>query len=139
MWTHDVRVDFHRDRDERLALSGGPERHPRSSSVLFLNAVRGGALAVTAQPPEPRNPAQVPLPLEADLVGPRPNRLAMFDGRLTHGVLDAGNGVPIARLRRRGQLRLTLVMNGWARRPHGVPAFEEAGRYRALALTRPGS
>jgi hypothetical protein len=136
MWTHDVRVDFHRDRDERLALSGGPERHPRVSWVLFLNEVRGGALAVTGQLPEPTNPALVPLPLEADLVAPRSNRLAMFDGRLTHGVLDARNGVPTARLRPRGQLRLTLVMNGWARQPHGVPGFEEAGRYRALAVER---
>lgn len=134
MWTHDVRVDFHRDRDERLALAGGPDRHPRVSSVLFLNQVQGGALAVTAQAPEPTHPALVPLPLEADLVGPRANRLAMFDGRLTHGVLDARNGVPTSRLRRRGQLRLTLVMNGWARRPRGVPTFEEAGAYPSLAL-----
>jgi len=138
MWTHDVRVDFHRDRDERLALGGGPERHPRVSSVLFLNRVRGGALAVTAQAPDPRNPALVPLPLEADLVGPRPNRLAIFDGRLTHGVLDARNDVPVSRLRARGELRLTLVMNGWARRPRGVPGFEEAGVYGALALGRSG-
>ena len=134
MWTHDVRVDFHRDRDERLALAGGPERHPRVSSVLFVNRVRGGALAVTAQAPESTNPAMVPLPLEADLVGPRPNRLALFDGRLTHGVLDARNAVPTSRLRRRGELRLTLVMNGWSRRPRGVPTFEEAGVYRVLAL-----
>ncbi len=134
MWTHDVRVDFHRDRDERLALAGGPDRHPRVSSVLFLNRVRGGALAVTAQPPEPANPAMVPLPLEADLVGPRPNRSALFDGGLTHGVLDARNAVPTSRLRRRGELRLTLVMNGWARRPQGVPTFEEAQAYRVLVL-----
>jgi len=134
MWTHDVRVDFHRDRDERLALGGGPDRHPRASSVLFLNQVQGGALAVTAQRPEPANPAMVPLPLEADLVGPRPNRLALFDGRLTHGVLDARNAVPTSRLRRRGELRLTLVMNGWARRPRDVPTFDESGAYRALAL-----
>ena len=133
MWTHDIRVDFHRDRDERLALAGGPERHPRVSSVLFLNRVRGGALVVTAQAPDPRNPALVPLPLEADLVGPRPNRLALFDGRLTHGVLDARNAVPTSRLRRRGELRLTLVMNGWGRRPTGVPTFEEARAYRQLA------
>jgi hypothetical protein len=134
MWTHDVRVDFHRDRNERLALAGGPDRHPRVSSVLFLNRVQGGALAVTAQPPEPANPAMVPLPLEADLVGPRPNRLAMFDGRLTHGVLDARNAVPTSRLHVRGELRLTLVMNGWARRPTAVPTFEEARAYAALAL-----
>ena len=134
MWTHDVRVDFHRDRDERLALGGGPDRHPRVSSVLFLNRVQGGALAVTAQAPDSRHPALVPLPLEADLVAPRPNRLALFDGRLTHGVLDARNTVPGARLRQHGELRLTLVMNGWARRPHAVPTFEEAGLYAALAL-----
>jgi len=133
MWTHDIQVDFHRDRDERLALAGGPERHPRVSSVLFLNRVRGGTLAVTAQRPDRRNPAMVPLPLEADLVAPRPGRLAVFDGRLTHGVLDARNQVPVARLRRRGQLRISLVMNGWARRPRGVPTFEEARVYRALA------
>ena len=136
MWTHDVRVDFHRDRDERLALAGGPERHPRISSVLFLNRVKGGALAVTAQAPDPSNPSLVPLPLDADLVGPRPNRFACFDGRLTHGVLDAENGVPVSRRRARGELRLTLVMNGWARRPRGVPTFEEARRYRPLALGR---
>ena len=133
MWTHDVRVDFHRDRDERLALSGGPERHPRLSSVLFVNRVRGGALAVTRQAPDPRNPALVPLPLEADLVAPRPNRFVAFDGRLTHGVLDARNGVPVGRLRLRGELRLALVMNGWARRPRGVPRFEAAGLYPELA------
>ncbi|HUM10415.1 MAG TPA: hypothetical protein VLT82_05640 [Myxococcaceae bacterium] len=133
MWTHDVRVDFHRDRDERLALRGGPERHPRLSSVLFLNRVQGGALVVTRQAPDPRNPALVPLPLEADLVAPRPNRFVAFDGRLTHGVLDARNQVPASRLRKRGQLRLTLVMNGWARRPSGVPTFAQAGVYRPLA------
>jgi hypothetical protein len=136
MWTHDVQVDFHRDRDERLALAGGPERHPRVSSVLFLNRVRGGALAVTAQAPDPRNPALVPLPLDADLVGPRPDRLALFEGRLTHGVLDARNSVPVSRLRIRGELRLALVMNGWTRRPRGVPTFEEARVYGTLAVVR---
>ena len=134
MWTHDVRVDFHRDRDERLALAGGPDRHPQVSSVLFVNRVRGGALAVTAQPPDPRHPAMIPLPLEADLVGPRPNRLAMFAGRLTHGVLDARNAVPTSRLRRRGELRVTLVMNGWARRPRDIPTFEAAGAYPELTV-----
>ncbi|HTS82329.1 MAG TPA: hypothetical protein VMH40_17120 [Myxococcaceae bacterium] len=134
MWTGDVQVDFHRDRDEKLALRGGPERHPRVSSVLFLNRVRGGALVVTAQRPDPRNPAMVPLPLEADLVGPRPNRLVVFDGKLTHGVLDAENQVPTGRLRKRGELRLTVVMNGWTRRPRDVPRFEGAGVYPGLRI-----
>src|SRR5262249_50837253 len=98
MWTHDVRVDFHRDRDERLAGGGAPARPARGPPVLFVTRVLGGPLAVTAQRPDPANPALVPLPLEADLVGPRANRLAMFDGGLTHGVLDARNAVPTSRL-----------------------------------------
>jgi hypothetical protein len=47
------------------------------------------------------------------------------------------NGVPTGRLRSRGELRLTLVMNGWARRPRGVPTFDEAGVYPTLALDGP--
>jgi hypothetical protein len=134
MWTHDVRVDFHRDRDEALAALTGRERHPHLSSVLFLNRVQGGALAVTARRPDSHNPALVPLPLDADLVAPRPNRLAWFDGRLTHGVLDARNQVPNHKLRRRGQLRLSLVMNWWTVRPSNVPAFEGTRTYAALSL-----
>lgn len=136
MWTDDVRVDFHRDRDEALAAATGRERHPRLSSVLFLNRVQGGALAVTNRPPDSRNPALVPWPLEADLVAPRPNRLAWFDGRLTHGVLDARNQVPDGKLRQRGELRLTLVMNWWSVRPSNVPDFAGAGTYAALRSGR---
>jgi hypothetical protein len=136
MWTSDVQVDFHCDRDEALAESTGRERHPRFSSVLFLNRVKGGALAVTAQRPDSRNPALVPWPLEADLVAPRPNRLAWFDGRLTHGVLDARNQVPYRKLRQRGQLRVTLVMNWWTVRPSRVPPFAGARTYAALSSGR---
>ena len=97
MWTGDVQVDFHRDRDEALARRTGRERRPALSSVLFLNRVRGGALVVTRQRPDRRNPALAPLPLDGDLVAPRPNRFVWFDGRLTHGVLDAQNQNPRAR------------------------------------------
>ena len=70
--------------------------HPRRSSVLFLNRVRGGALAVTREPPDPRQPlARAPDRLEdLTLVAPRPNRCVVFDGTLTHGVLDANNQSP---------------------------------------------
>jgi hypothetical protein len=137
MHTRDVRVDFHQDRDEKLALRTGALRHPLISSVLFLNRVRGGALAVTAQPPDPANPASVPLPLDADLVAPRPNRLVWFDGRLTHGVLDADNRVPRTRSKEPGELRITLVMNWWSRRPEGIPVFRERAIYAALKARRP--
>jgi hypothetical protein len=134
MKTNSVRVDFHQDRDEKRALRGGRLRHPHLSSVLFLNRVRGGALAVTSQPPVPDNPTCVPLPLHADLAAPRPNRLVWFSGNLTHGVLDADNQVPGARPRPGGELRLSIVMNWWRIRPTAVPRFLDAGVYAALRV-----
>jgi hypothetical protein len=132
MTTSRVRVDFHQDRDEKRSRRGGTLRHPRVSSVLFLNRVRGGALAVTAQPPNAKNPSSVPLPLDADLIAPRANRLVWFDGRLTHGVLDADNRIPGGRCRTRGELRLSVVMNWWSTRPMAVPRFAEVDVYGAL-------
>ena len=134
MRTIDVRVDFHRDRDEKLALRTGMVIHPRWSSILFLNRCRGGLLAVTEAEPNPENPSLAPDRLDFDLVAPRPNRFVVFDGRLTHGVLDANNRIPTGRLTGAGELRLTLVVNWWHRRPEDVPSWTEAKAYRSLAL-----
>ena len=132
MRTSNVQVDFHRDRDERLALAGGVVRHPRTSSVLFLNRCTGGLLAVTRAPPDERNPAKAPTRLDFDLVEPRPNRLVWFEGRMTHGVLDARNQIPGARLPRQQQLRLSIPINAWDRKPHAVPDFAHSRAYRSL-------
>jgi len=135
MSTTDVRVDFHQDRDEKLALSTGRLVHPRLSSVLFLNRARGGALAVTRQPPDPDNPSLAPRRLDdLTLVAPRPNRLVVFDGTLTHGVLDANNQIPDGKLPGTGRQRRTIPLNWWASRPTGVPTWAETRIYRALAL-----
>ena len=136
MWTGDVQVDFHRDRDETLARRTGRERRPAVSSVLFLNRVHGGALVVTRQRPDRRNPALAPLPLDGDVVAPRPNRFVWFDGRLTHGVLDAENQLPGRGRPGAGELRLTLVMNWWRRRPVAVPSLQSTSHYRALRIRR---
>lgn len=132
MRTSNVQVDFHRDRDERLALAGGPQVHPSISSVLFLNRCKGGLLAVTEQPPNPSNPAMAPDRLELDLIEPRPNRYVWFDGKLTHGVLDAENQIPGRRLPRTQRLRLTIAINFWRRRPAGIPRFSQRRLYREL-------
>ncbi len=132
MYTTDVQVDFHRDRDEKLALATGREIHPRISSLLFLNRVRGGALAVTREPPNPDNPALAPSRVDFDLVAPRPNRFVFFDGRLTHGVLDARNQIPGSRFSDRSRLRRALVMNWWHRQPRGIGVFRDAAVYPEL-------
>ena len=132
MRTSDVQVDFHQDRDEVLFGQAGRTHHPALGSVLFLNRCRGGLLAVTSQPADDANPARAPLPFDGDLVRPWPNRLALFPGDATHGVLDANGDVPHRRLRPPTPLRLALVMNWWRRRPEGRPRFDEAGIYAAL-------
>jgi hypothetical protein len=132
MRTTDVQVDFHQDRDEVLFGRTGRTRCPAQGSVLFLNRCRGGALAVTAQPADEANPARAPLPFDGDLVRPRPNRLALFPGDATHGVLDARGDVPHRRLAPAAPLRLALIMNWWRARPEGRPRFAEAGVYAAL-------
>lgn len=134
MRTSNVQVDFHRDRDERLALTTGRQVHPKVSSVLFLNRCRGGLLAVTSRPPNPDNPAMAPDVLDLDLIEPRPNRYAWFDGRRTHGVLDAENQLPGRRLPAEPKLRLTIAINFWRRRPTGVPRFAERKLYPALRM-----
>ncbi len=135
MRTSNVQVDFHRDRDEKLAGSGGPDVHPLVSSVLFLNRCRGGLLAVTEEDPNPANPALAPDLLALDLVEPVPNRYVRFAGHLTHGVLDAENQVPGRRLPREPHLRLTIAINFWKKRPVGIPRFADRRIYSELAAT----
>jgi hypothetical protein len=141
MRTTDVQVDFHQDRDEKLALRGGPLVHPRFTSLLFMNSVRGGALAVTKALPCEDNPSLAPNTSDFDLAMPKPNRFVYFRGDLTHGVLDAHNQIPNGKLPGTSRLRVTLVMNWWTQRPTDIPTFSESKVYRSLALGprgRPG-
>jgi hypothetical protein len=134
MRTSDVRVDFHRDRDEARFRASGEAVHPAVSSVLFLNRCRGGLLAVVDAPPDEANPACAPDLRDVDLVRPWPNRFTLFRGDVTHGVLDANGDVPRGRLATATPLRLAIAINWWRERPAAVPAFSEARHYRALRL-----
>ncbi len=132
MRTSNVKVDFHCDRDNALAARTGQQVHPLVSSLLYLNRCRGGLLAVTTQPPNPRNQAFAPDRHDFDFVEPAPNRFCFFKGSLTHGVLDAKNQIPGARLPRERSLRLAIAINFWHERPEGVPEFSQKRHYRGL-------
>lgn len=134
MRTSNVKVDFHRDRDNALFDREGIERHPRFSSLLYLNRCTGGLLAVTKEPPNPRNPAFAPTRHDFDFVEPKENRFTFFDGSLTHGVLDARNQIPGARLPTEQTWRLAIAINFWDHRPLGVPTFGETRHFRRLAV-----
>jgi hypothetical protein len=133
MNTNDVQVDFHKDRDEKLALRREAVRHPRISSVFFLNTLRrGGTLVVTDELPVEANPALAPEGRNWELVKPKGNRFVWFDGTLTHGVLDANNEIPAAKLKGEGEWRYALIVNWWDRRPTDIPTFTESRAYRSL-------
>ncbi|MFT3709406.1 MAG: hypothetical protein QM817_17350 [Archangium sp.] len=134
MRTSNVKVDFHRDRDNALWDRERVERHPLISSLLYLNACRGGLLAVTKEKPNPRNQAFAPDVHDFDFVEPRANRFTFFDGKLTHGVLDARNEIPGKRLPTERTWRLAIAINFWRKRPLHVPLFGETHHYRALSL-----
>lgn len=137
MRTSNVKVDFHRDRDNARFDQSGVESNPRFGSVLYLSRCRGGLLAVTEEEPNPDNPAFAPDVHDFDLVEPRPNRYAIFPGHLVHGVLDANNAIPGRRLPREPELRLAIAVNYWPARPWNVPTFADSPHYRTLLLRGP--
>jgi len=134
MRTSNVKVDFHRDRDNALFDASGVTVTPRTSSLLYLTRSRGGLLAVTRRQPDPSRPAFAPHTRAFDLAEPAPNRFVFFDGRLTHGVLDANNEVPTGRLRTEPAWRIAIAINFWHRRPQAVPTWAQSRHYRALAV-----
>jgi hypothetical protein len=130
-YTTVVPIGFHFDQDVKAPRG---LRHPTLSSVLFFNRVRGGHLAITDQRPGPRGEPRPRIAGALRTVAPEPNRYVVFDGRLFHGVLDAKGKTPGRRLAGpRGRLRVTLVVNFWARRPTGVPEWRRSRLYRSLA------
>lgn len=133
-YTTAVPVGFHFDQDVRAERG---LRHPLFSSVFFFNRVRGGHLAITDQRAGPSGQPVPAQPSALEAIAPRRNRYAIFDGGLFHGVLDARGRTPGARLRTpAGRLRVTLVVNFWARRPTAVPRWRDTRAYRALGGAR---
>ncbi len=131
-----MKVDFHLDRDNALFEETGETVSPRTGSVLYLTRSVGGLLAVTREEANPKNLACAPDEHDFDLAEPTPNRFVYFDGALTHGVLDAKNEIPGARLPTVRSWRVGIAINFWHRRPLRVPTFSETGHYRLLALRR---
>lgn len=133
MRTSNVKVDFHVDRDNALFDDTGRTVRPVTSSLLYVTSSVGGLLAVTTKKPDVRRPACAPDTDDFDLVEPRPNRFVFFDAKLTHGVLDARNELPLRRLPTQRAWRIAIAINLWHRRPRRVPTFGESVHYRGLA------
>jgi hypothetical protein len=115
-------LPFHTDRDRSLRHETGQIVHPMWSSILYLNRFPSSPTVVLDQVLSPDGKSWIPP--EADSgrsLDAVPNHYAAFRGDLRHGVVANGVGKkPAGGSRNRdksAELRLTLLVNYWDRRP----------------------
>lgn len=136
-------LPFHTDRDRSLRKQTGQIVHPLWSSILYLNRFPSSPTVVYDQvlgvdgkwvPPEPE------FGWTLDAV---PNRYAVFRGDLRHGVVANGAGQKPSgssgKTEPSTELRLTLLVNYWDRRPLPPNCRDYDGTvYRSLQMEMEG-
>jgi hypothetical protein len=115
-------LPFHTDRDRSLKKQTGGIAHPLWSSILYLNRFPSSPTVVYDQVLGPDGKSWVPpVPEFGKTLDAIPNHYATFRGDLRHGVV--ANGAEHKLPGRSGkagktpELRLTLLVNYWDRRP----------------------
>lgn len=138
---HGQKLRMHFDRDMTLRKQTGQYVHPMFASALFLNEFRSSPMIVSDQIPSPDGKSRIPRKsLRRQVVEPRPNRYAVFSGNLRHGVIPdqpADRQPPAKDTTDSSQeLRLSLLVNYWDRRPLPPLCFDYDGSiYPALRTT----
>lgn len=115
-------LPFHTDRDRSLRKETGQIVHPLWSSILYLNRFPSSPTIVLDQVLSPDGKSWIPPKAECgQTLDAIPNHYVVFRGDLRHGVPAQGNGQPengqAAEAKRTDELRLTLLVNYWDRRP----------------------
>jgi len=115
-------LPFHTDRDRSLRKQTGQVVHPLWSSILYLNRFPSSPTIVYDQVLSPDGKSWVPPePKFGKTLDAVPNHYATFRGDLRHGVVANGAAQkPAGRSRKTTkppELRLTLLVNYWDRRP----------------------
>ena len=119
---HGESLPFHTDRDRSLRKQTGQIVHPLWSSILYLNRFPSSPTLVYDQVLSPDGKSWVPPePKFGKTLDAVPNHYATFRGDLRHGVVANGAAAkPAGRSRKTKkspELRLTLLVNYWDRRP----------------------
>ena len=119
---HGESLPFHTDRDRSLRKQTGQIVHPLWSSILYLNRFPSSPTIVYDQVLSPDGKSWVPPePKFGKTLDAVPNHYATFRGDLRHGVVANGAAEkPAGRSRKTKkspELRLTLLVNYWDRRP----------------------
>jgi len=115
-------LNFHTDRDRSLHKQTGEIVHPLWSSILYLNRFPSTPTIVLDQVLGPDGKSWVPPePKSGKALDAVPNEYAVFRGDLRHGVVPNGASQKKRGRSRKAQkapeLRLTLLVNYWDRRP----------------------
>ncbi len=131
-------LPFHTDRDRSLRKLTGQVAHPLWSSILYLNRFPSSPTIVYDQVLGPDGKSWVPPePTLGSTLDAIPNHYAVFRGDLRHGVVANGarHEPPRGQKKTNGstELRLTLLVNYWDRRPMPPNCRDYDGRvYGAL-------
>ena len=131
-------LPFHTDRDRSLQKQTGQIVHPLWSSILYLNRFPSTPTIVLDQVLGPGGKSWVPPKAKSGMsLDAVPNHYAVFRGDLRHGVV--ANGAPqkppgrSRKTKKSPELRLTLLVNYWDRRPMPPNCRDYDGTvYRAL-------
>lgn len=131
-------LPFHTDRDRSLRKETGQIVHPLWSSILYLNRFPSSPTIVLDQVLSADGQSWIPPKAECgrslDAV---PNHYAVFRGDLRHGVVaqnyGEGTNERSKESRKPDELRLTLLVNYWDRRPAPPNCRDYDGTiYRAI-------
>lgn len=118
-------LSLHFDRDMTLQKQTGQVVHPLWSSILYLNRFPSSPTVILDQVwNREKESLDPPVAKSGKAVYPEPNQYVVYRGNLYHGVMaeqsSQSSPAPAGRSRKPGkahELRLTLLINYWDRRP----------------------
>jgi hypothetical protein len=115
-------LPFHTDRDRSLQKQTGQIAHPLWASILYLNRFPSSPTVVLDQVLSPDGKSWVPPKVDSGVsLEAIPNHYVVFRGDLRHGVVANSSTQEVASqtVKTEGppDLRLTLLVNYWDRRP----------------------
>ena len=119
---HGKSLPFHTDRDRSLQKQTGQIAHPLWASILYLNRFPSSPTVVLDQVLSPDGKSWVPPKVDSGVsLDAIPNHYVVFRGDLRHGVVANSSTQEVAsqtvKTDRPPELRLTLLVNYWNRRP----------------------
>ena len=131
-------LPFHTDRDRSLQKRTGEIAHPLWASILYLNRFPSSPTVIYDQVLSPDGKSWVPpKPKFGRSLEAIPNHYVVFRGDLRHGVVaeqaQSEGATQTSEVENNPELRLTLLVNYWSRRPSPPNCRDYDGTiYRAL-------